>query len=320
MQITRNDPHLHQALDYFRLLPHYQLGTCGRFSIRSQTIPPGEKVEVAYPPNPDRFFDHSWNCPLVTDFDEAFTFYELHEQDNGLWASASLSVVAQIDEPVGAAHGHVLVGGLSLGVVPHLLVQQKNVKTVTVVERESDLITLVGPFLDRRIEIVQADVFDYLRSIKPGQFDFAYFDLWLDRIVGWSYDCDWAWEKEVVPLRRLLAQKIPQVLCWHEDMMAGDVYERLFRSVKNPADNYERNRLFQPCWVFHKALEAVRAKLRLDPAKQKELKELQIVQCHSGRSDKLRCLARQFVDKIGSESWEEHFGQLWDQTMQWPDP
>ncbi len=83
------------------------------------------------------------------------------------------------------ASGKVLVGGLGLGMVLKCLLDKKYVTKVTVIEKSLDVINLVASAYnnDPRVEIVNADVFDY----KPQEkYDCAWFDIW-DNISGEEY-------------------------------------------------------------------------------------------------------------------------------------
>lgn len=83
------------------------------------------------------------------------------------------------------ASGKVLVGGLGLGMVLKCLLDKKSVTKVTVVEKSPDVIKLVASSYtdDPRVEIVNADIFEY----KPTErYDCAWFDIW-DDISGDEY-------------------------------------------------------------------------------------------------------------------------------------
>lgn len=83
------------------------------------------------------------------------------------------------------ASGKVLVGGLGLGMVLKCLLDKNDVTKVTVIEKSPDVINLVASayIADPRVEIINADIFDY----KPTEhYDCAWFDIW-DDISGEEY-------------------------------------------------------------------------------------------------------------------------------------
>jgi hypothetical protein len=57
---------------------------------------------------------------------------------------------------------HVLCAGLGLGLIVHALSANPRVERITVVEREQDVIDLIGPLLPQdKVKIVKADWYDY---------------------------------------------------------------------------------------------------------------------------------------------------------------
>ena len=76
------------------------------------------------------------------------------------------------------ARGDVLIAGLGIGMVLHPILAKPEVTSVTVVEKEPDVIAIVEPTLPReKLKIVSADIFDWKPSEK---FDCIYFDIWAD--------------------------------------------------------------------------------------------------------------------------------------------
>lgn len=82
------------------------------------------------------------------------------------------------------AHGHVLITGLGLGCVARGCLANPNVKSVTVIEQDSDVLRLVRPYLPPRIQIIRANAVAWIRSKGNGPalklFDCAWHDLWSD--------------------------------------------------------------------------------------------------------------------------------------------
>lgn len=75
-----------------------------------------------------------------------------------------------------AAKGDVLVAGLGLGMILLPVLEKKEVKTVTVLEKYQDVIDLVLPNLpSQKLTVIQADVMNYKTT---QMFDTIYFDIW----------------------------------------------------------------------------------------------------------------------------------------------
>lgn len=81
------------------------------------------------------------------------------------------------------AHGDVLIGGLGIGMLPAALLRtdrptHRAIRSVTVLELESDVIRLVAPHLrDPRLTVVQADVFTWTPP-EGALYDTIYWDIW----------------------------------------------------------------------------------------------------------------------------------------------
>ena len=81
------------------------------------------------------------------------------------------------------ARGHVLIGGLGLGmVIWPLLAKKPALHSLAILEINPDVISLVGRHLPggSRIEIIQADVFKWRPSRMMPKFNTIYFDIWPD--------------------------------------------------------------------------------------------------------------------------------------------
>lgn len=83
------------------------------------------------------------------------------------------------------AKGNVLIAGLGLGIIVHGILDKNSVKSVTVIEKEMDVIKLIRPTLpkNKSLSIIHADIFDW----KPEQgalYDCIYFDIWANASDG----------------------------------------------------------------------------------------------------------------------------------------
>ena len=82
------------------------------------------------------------------------------------------------------AHGHVLIGGLGIGMVVFAILGIKPrslVKSVTIVEKNPDVFDLVTPHLpkDKRLKVVLGDIFTWQPELPKGEkFNCIYFDIW----------------------------------------------------------------------------------------------------------------------------------------------
>jgi hypothetical protein len=165
--------------------------------------------------------------------------------------------------------GHVLIGGLGLGIAASWLCDWFGVKYVTVVELHREVITLVLPHIDWpwRNSVLEDDIKRHLLSLKNWPYRFAFLDTWTATNEG-------TWWDDVLPLRRIIANKFGRqnVYCWGEDQMRSQIVKTLvtcephwhFKNLNTPMS--ERNARFfvnnvgLPLWEkrYSKCLEELR--------------------------------------------------------------
>ncbi len=75
------------------------------------------------------------------------------------------------------AHGNVLIGGLGIGLILLAIQDKEDVKQITVVEKNMEVIELVGSQLplNSKVHIVHDDVFEYKPLFK---YNTIYMDIW----------------------------------------------------------------------------------------------------------------------------------------------
>lgn len=124
-------------------------------------------------------------------------------------------------DAVNAAHGRVLVGGLGLGMYANMIASKADVKEVVVVEIDDDVIELTGKYLrgrGKKVKVVHADLWKYLKAGKGGHFDFIYIDIYYGTTAT-------EYLKTVVPLRKILKSKYPGIpaMFWAEEEMQAQI-------------------------------------------------------------------------------------------------
>ncbi len=75
------------------------------------------------------------------------------------------------------AAGDVFIAGLGIGMLPYALCQKEDIRSVTVVEIEPQVIALVGPHIVHpKLRIIEGDA--RTPSVAGRAFDFIYLDIW----------------------------------------------------------------------------------------------------------------------------------------------
>lgn len=84
------------------------------------------------------------------------------------------------------AKGHVLIGGLGIGMLPYHMCRKKKVESVTVLELQEEVIDLVAPHIRHpKLRVIQGDV--HYPPALPWwpEFDYIYLDIWQQVRVEW---------------------------------------------------------------------------------------------------------------------------------------
>lgn len=142
-------------------------------------------------------------------------------EKGGVWMTDLPEELQQIAELLYrfSPKGRVLVGGLGLGVLTSALLSLKQVKRVTTVEINPDVVKLCWRFADeRKARLVQQDLHRFLRD-ESEPFDYYLLDTWQSQSEG-------CWWNEVMPMRRAIRRRFgarPKIWCWAEDIMWGQI-------------------------------------------------------------------------------------------------
>ena len=152
--------------------------TDGRFTLTEARYGRGELFQYDIPD-----FRAEYTVPKIGYFSRPVRFPTICERGVP-WMSVCPSEISSMRGPIGEADGAVLVLGLGLGYYPFMISSRGNVRRITVVERAPEVIRLFREYLlpqfphRDKIEIVEADAFDYLASGEARAFDFCFADLW----------------------------------------------------------------------------------------------------------------------------------------------
>ena len=119
-------------------------------------------------------------------FEQSFSYLALC-QGNDVWMSLNPNEIETMKPFINKGHGNVLVLGLGMGYVPYMLSLKNDVKKVTIIEKNPEIINLFKDLIfpnfvyKDKIQIIQSDAIDYLRkNQKEAGFDYVFADLWHD--------------------------------------------------------------------------------------------------------------------------------------------
>lgn len=120
-------------------------------------------------------------------FDHKVSFLALSYKGE-IWMNISPNEINTMQPSINEAKGNVLVYGLGLGYYPFMIALKDDVKSITIIEKDKNIIDIFKKNLfqffknKEKINIVEADAFDYLES-SP-KYDYVFVDLWHNPIDG----------------------------------------------------------------------------------------------------------------------------------------
>ena len=298
-----------QLQTYLQNRPDIPEGKRGKVSVTHTIIPAGETMPVVSRRNALLMGQR----PAKVQFTDDYILRSL-KYEGGTWMTDHPQEIWQMHKPFHQCYGRVLVGGLGLGVFPHLLHKLGNhVSEIYVVEKDTRIINLIKPHITEELGdlfVQQGDLFKYVKEIYPGTYDSAFLDIW--RPTGES-----VWYEYVVPLRRLLKGKIDQenVHCWNEEEMIGQL-ENVLPKVAELDESLLTNRSTGYYRVFREAVKrkGLRGEARIGRDNIAERTALELV-AENMQDEDLKQYMELYMRGAGTDEWEKEFGDLWDKYV-----
>ena len=133
----------------------------------------------------DFVYDSEKVLPQLGYFQEEFEYPAVY-QDGVLWMSVTPNEINTMKEPIERAKGKVLTFGLGLGYFAYMCSIKDDVESVTVVEKDRDVIELFKQVIlpkfsqKTKIRIINDDAYSCLDALKDGQYDYAFVDIYHD--------------------------------------------------------------------------------------------------------------------------------------------
>ena len=156
----------------------------GRFRLAHSSY---ERGEIFHHDMPD--FGERLVVPKLGFFPEPVSFPALYEGPMP-WVSVCPSEIRSMEPAIRSARGDTLVLGLGLGYYAFRIAQSDEVRSVTVVERQREVIELFERHLlpqfpmREKIRVLCGDAVSYTESLKDGVYDFCFADIWEGAVDG----------------------------------------------------------------------------------------------------------------------------------------
>ncbi len=158
---------------------HLEPQKTGKFEIKENFL---KKYELfMYDTAKDRF--QGIMIPAIGTTDHRFKFPNILENGT-VWMSITPNEIYTMKKPISEASGKVLTLGCGMGYFAYMAALKDDVESVTIVEREQDVIDLFTNFIlpqfscKNKINIVHADAFDYMEELADGEYDYCFADIW----------------------------------------------------------------------------------------------------------------------------------------------
>ncbi len=191
-------------------------GKIGEWEVKKDIIPAGTPAML----NNTRNFIYGQKRAGKVVYDVDTYRHQLLE-NGSRWMSDWPVEIAQTQDCLKGMRGHILIGGLGLGLAITLLATRKTVRSITVIELQQEVIDLVAPHTTTGttgVTYIHDDLLKNLKEFEGGRkYDYAFYDIW-------ASDGEGTFHETVVPLLELSKNIVKhRPVCWNEDIMRGQL-------------------------------------------------------------------------------------------------
>ncbi len=214
----------------------------GDFEIRKLTIPIGKTLQ--------HYTSELGMCRCR--FKTPFPTVQLHQivQDgrvldvqDGVWMSDTPMEFETTKNAVNNSKGDVLECGIGIGMFVHYASKRDEVKSITIVEQEKDVVDLVYPVVkNKKTNTIIGDAIEFLKNTDK-KFDFIHIDIWA------SVTTPYLEIDKVLKIARKKLKPKGIVSCWLEEN-AENVKKKIKKGIKNGTIKQSKGDLIvngEPC-------------------------------------------------------------------------
>ena len=225
--VRRLDPSVYENDTYYQTI-RFTEHTFGRWQMKEGFYAPFEPFVCNHPTLTPALRE----IPQIGYFDRPFHFPAILE--NGIeWMTVTPNEVETMRQPIQSSRGKVLTLGLGLGYFAFSAAEKPDVESVTVVERDEDVIKLFSEqilpqFPNRqKIQIIRGDAIEYLQgNADVPAFDYIFADLWHDQSDGLPL---------YLQLRRIeKARALKRVDYWIEPTLLSSLRRMVYDKITDP--------------------------------------------------------------------------------------
>jgi len=193
----------------------------GSWQLRTQLIQPCQPFVC----NDMLRLDDGRVLPQIGFFTAPFPYPAVLEDDRE-WMTLMPNETISTLPAVAEASGRVLTYGLGLGYFSFMAANKPDVASVTVVERDPQVIALFRKYIlpqfpqPQKIRIIEADAFEFAAAEMPkGEYDFVFADIWHDVGDGLPLYRPFKELEPLSPHTRYMYWIEPTMLCYEDDSL-----------------------------------------------------------------------------------------------------
>lgn len=116
-------------------------------------------------------------------FKEDFSYFAITKNDV-VWMSTDPNEIETMEPYINKVHGSLLVFGLGLGYFPYMSYLKGNIKDITIIENDQNVIDIFNKYLKDKLDIkipmkiVRDDAFRFIKNNDLNRFDSIFVDIW----------------------------------------------------------------------------------------------------------------------------------------------
>ncbi len=182
----------------------------GDFEIRKLTIPIGATLQ--------HYTNESGMCRCK--FKTPFPTVQLHQikqdgrvlnAEDGVWMSDTPFEFETTKNAINNSKGDVLECGIGIGMFVLYASKRDQVKSITIIEQEKDVIDLVYPVVkNKKTSVIKEDAIEFIKTTNR-KFDFIHIDIWA------SVTTPYLEIDKVLKIARKILKPNGKVSCWLEE-------------------------------------------------------------------------------------------------------
>ncbi len=125
-------------------------------------------------------------------FKDEFKLISL-DKDDETWMLISPHEINTMKNYISLMNGKCLIYGLGLGYFPYMLSLKNEVKEITIIEKDENIINIFNKFIlpqfknKSKIKIINKDAIEFNKDIKNNEYDNVFIDLWHNQMDGLKF-------------------------------------------------------------------------------------------------------------------------------------